>query len=305
MINLKTKTFAFSMGLLLLSNSLSLKASIFSDISLPDEEILEILEKGPDWLPKAYKTPIEQGVLLETDNLNKVVPGLSKEQVKFLLGTPTIMDIFHDNRWDYIFYKRDRDGITDPKRITIIFKNEKVGEIYNQDKLISRMGDDIRGDYENAPVLENSTQEVDTFQEIIIAKRLDYLSATRKNKLPVCIDDEFEDYLSQKTLFNADEETLEVRSDSQNQDEAGIFYASGNVEIERANDLIKSDKANFNADTGVLSADGNVKYLTEDLSLYASKGGYNSQNDTVSFQTLLIIFHLRKDLVEENLRIFS
>ena len=283
MINLKTTTFAFSMGLLLLSNSLSLKASIFSDISLPDEEILEILEKGPDWLPKAYKTPIEQGVLLETDNLNKVVPGLSKEQVKFLLGTPTIMDIFHDNRWDYIFYKRDKDGITDPKRITIIFKNEKVGEIYNQDKLISRMGDDIRGDYENAPVVENSTQEVDTFQEIIIAKRLDYLSATRKNKLPVCIDDEFEDYLSQKTLFNADEETLEVRSDTQNQDEAGIFYASGNVEIERANDLIKSDKANFNADTGVLSADGNVKYLTEDLSLYASKGGYNSQNDTVSF----------------------
>ena len=282
------------MGLLLLSNSLSLKASIFSDISLPDEEILEILEKGPDWLPKAYKTPIEQGVLLETENLNKVVPGLSKEQVKFLLGTPTIMDIFHDNRWDYIFYKRDRDGITDPKRITIIFKNEKVGEIYNQDKLISRMGDDIRGDYENAPVVENSTQEVDTFQEIIIAKRLDYLSATRKNKLPVCIDDEFEDYLSQKTLFNADEETLEVRSDSQNQDEAGIFYASGNVEIERANDLIKSDKANFNADTGVLSADGNVKYLTEDLSLYASKGGYNSQNDTVSFSNTTYNFPSQK-----------
>ena len=294
MINLKTKTFAFSMGLLLLSNSLSLKASIFSDISLPDEEILEILEKGPDWLPKAYKTPIEQGVLLETDNLNKVVPGLSKEQVKFLLGTPTIMDIFHDNRWDYIFYKRDRDGITDPKRITIIFKNEKVGEIYNQDKLISRMGDDIRGDYENAPVVENSTQEVDTFQEIIIAKRLDYLSATRKNRLPVCIDDEFEDYLSQKTLFNADEETLEVRSDTQNQDEAGIFYASGNVEIERANDLIKSDKANFNADTGVLSADGNVKYLTEDLSLYASKGGYNSQNDTVSFSNTTYNFPSQK-----------
>lgn len=294
MINLKTKTFAFSMGLLLLSNSLSLKASIFSDISLPDEEILEILEKGPDWLPKAYKTPIEQGVLLEKDNLDKVVPGLSKEQVKFLLGTPTIMDIFHDNRWDYIFYKRDKDGITDPKRITIIFKNEKVGEIYNQDKLISKMGDDIREDYENAPVVENSTQEVDTFQEIIIAKRLDYLSATRKNKLPVCIDDEFEDYLSQKTLFNADEETLEVRSDSQNQDEAGIFYASGNVEIERANDLIKSDKANFNADTGVLSADGNVKYLTEDLSLYASKGGYNSQNDTVSFSNTTYNFPSQK-----------
>ena len=80
----------------------------------------------------------------------------------------------------------------------------------------------------------------------------------------------------------------------QNQDEAGIFYASGNVEIERANDLIKSDEANFNADTGVLSADGNVKYLTEDLSLYASKGGYNSQNDTVSFSNTTYNFPSQK-----------
>ena len=49
------------------------------------------------------------------------------------------------------------------------------------------------------------------------------------------------------------------------------------------NDLIKADKAQFNADTGVLAAEGNVKYLTEDLSLYASKGGYNSEADTVNF----------------------
>ena len=141
---------------------------------------------------------------------------------------------------------------------------------------------------------ENIDKKDDAFQEIIIAKRKDYLSATKENKLPVCINDEFEDYLSQKTLYDADEDTLEVRSDSQNQDEAGIFYASGNVEIERANDLIKSDKANFNADTGVLTADGNVKYLTEDLSLYASKGGYNSNNDTVSFSNTTYNFPSQK-----------
>jgi LPS-assembly protein len=156
------------------------------------------------------------------------------------------------------------------------------------------MGADITSDYENAPVNKSIKEEINQYQEIVIARRTDYLSATKKNKLPVCIDDEFEDYLTQKTLFNADEDTLEVRSDTQNQDEAGIFYASGNVEIERANDLIKSDKANFNSDTGVLSADGNVKYLTEDLSLYASKGGYNSQNDTVSFAETTYNFPTQK-----------
>ena len=283
MTNQGVKTFIFTIAIMLSVNSMSVSGAIIPDISLPDRQVLELLESGPDWLPKPYKTPIEQGTLLEAENLNKVVPGLSKEQVKFLLGTPTIIDIFHNDRWDYIFYERDETGFTDPKRITVIFKNEKVGEVYNQDKLIKKMGADIVSDYEDAPIIRNIEQEVNQYQEIVIARRIDYLSATKKNKLPVCIDGEFEDYLTQKTLFNADEDTLEVRSDTQNQDEDGIFYASGNVEIERANDLIKSDKANFNSDTGVLSADGNVKYLTEDLSLYASKGGYNSQNDTVSF----------------------
>ena len=290
------KRLIHSVFILILFNSMYTHAAVTPDVSLPDEEILELIESGPDWLPKPYKTPIEQGMLLDIDNLNKVVPGLSKEQVRFLLGTPSIIDLFHVDRWDYLYYERTANGFTEPKRITVVFKNEKVGEIYNQDKLIKKMGSEIISDYTNAPTDENVkfVDEENVYQEIIIAKRTDYLSSIKKNKLPVCIDDEFEDYLSQKTLFDADEDTLEVRSDKQNQDEDGIFYASGNVEIERAADLVKSDKAVFNADTGVLAADGNVKYLTEDLSLYADKGGYNSQNDTVSFSTTKYKFPSQK-----------
>ena len=83
MTNLKKIVVELSVIVVLISNSSSLNAALFPDISLPDEELLEILETGPDWLPKPYKTPIEQGVLLETENLNKVIPGLSKEQVNF------------------------------------------------------------------------------------------------------------------------------------------------------------------------------------------------------------------------------
>ena len=290
------KRLIHSVFILTLFNSMYTYAAVTPDVSLPDEEILELIESGPDWLPKPYKTPIEQGMLLDIDNLNKVVPGLSKEQVRFLLGTPSIIDLFHVDRWDYLYYERTANGFTEPKRITVVFKNEKVGEVYNQDKLIKKMGSEIISDYTNAPTDENVkfVDEENVYQEIIIAKRTDYLSSVKKNKLPVCIDDEFEDYLSQKTLFDADEDTLEVRSDKQNQDEDGIFYALGNVEIERADDLVKSDKAVFNADTGVLAADGNVKYLTEDLSLYANKGGYNSQNDTVSFSTTKYKFPSQK-----------
>ena len=152
MTNKGVKNFTYAVAIMLSVNSISVNGGIIPDISLPDKQVLRLLESGPDWLPKPYKTPIEQGTLLEAENLNKVVPGLNKEQVKFLLGTPTIMDIFHDDRWDYIFYERNETGFTDPKRITIIFKNEKVGEVYNQNKLIKKMGADIVSDYENAPV---------------------------------------------------------------------------------------------------------------------------------------------------------
>ena len=270
-------------------------SAIVPEISLPDKEILDFLESGPSWIPKPYKTPMKQGNQITIENIDKLAPGLSKEQVKFLLGTPSIVDVFHENRWDYIYYDRKNGEFSKPQRLTIIFKNEKVGEIYDQYKLIKKMGSDINNSYEDAPILNSDDENsINSYQEIIIAKRENYLSSAIKNRLPVCINDEFEDYLSQKTLFNADSETLEVRSDSQNQDETGVFYATGNVEIERANDLIKSDEANFNADTGVLSAEGNVKYLTKDLSLYASEGGYNSQNDTVSFSNTTYNFPSQK-----------
>ncbi len=269
------------------------KSTVIPDVSLPDRELLDFLEEGPAWLPKPYKIPIEQGSKLDSENLQQLEPGLSKEQVKFLLGTPSIVDAFHENRWDYIYYDRDGANISRPQRITVIFKNEKVAEIYDQHKLVKKIGANLASEYKDAPINETIADD-DNYQEIVVAKREDYLSASLKNRLPVCIDDKFEDYLSQKTLFDADEDTLEVRSDSQNQDEDGVFYAEGNVEIERSTDLIKSDKAEYDAETGVLSAAGNVKYLTEDLSLYASEGGYNSQNDTVAFSDTTYNFPSQK-----------
>ena len=165
------KNFTFAIAIMLSVNSMSVSGAVVPDITLSDEQVLEFLESGPDWLPKPYKTPIQQGALLEVENLDKVVPGLSKEQVKFLLGTPAIIDIFHDDRWDYIFYERNETGFTDPKRITIIFKNEKVGEVYNQNKLIKKMGADITSDYENAPVNKSIKEEINQYQEIVIARK--------------------------------------------------------------------------------------------------------------------------------------
>ena len=104
----KTNNIVAAVILCIITNNVN--AAIIPNISIPDEEILDFLESGPDWFPKPYKTPIKQGVLIDDKNLKKLTPGLDKEQVMFLLGTPTIIDTFHTERWDYIYYDRD-DGV--------------------------------------------------------------------------------------------------------------------------------------------------------------------------------------------------
>ena len=152
-------------------------ASIIPNVSLPDREILDFLESGPSWLPKPYKTPINQGTLIENENLQQLIPGLSKKQVEFLLGTPAIIDSFHSNRWDYVYYDRIDGKLSKPKRLVVIFKNEKVSEIYDQHKLVNKMGLDMPNGFADAPILEkDGNQSEMLYQEIVIARREDFLS---------------------------------------------------------------------------------------------------------------------------------
>ena len=265
-------------------------ADLLSSFELPEKPLLEFLENGPSWMPKPYKIPFDQGHLIEKNKIEQLKTGLTKEQVIFLLGTPSITDVFHQDRWDYVYLNRIKGKFSEPKTLTIFFANEIVREIYSQDVLIAKIDKEL--DLESLDTTPSRTADASEIveTEIIISRREDFLTARVDQNLPVCIDDEFESYQNQKTLVQADDDALEVRSDEQNQDEDGIFFASGNVEIERANDLVKSDRAQFNADTGVLQTEGNVKYLTEDLTLYAEEGGYNSQNDTVSFSDTTYYF---------------
>ena len=293
-INKTYKVAIFAVLICMLPAAKADLADLLPDISMPDismpdmpDGIIDFIETGPEWLPKPYKLPMNQGSLLSQENLERVKPGLTREQVEFLLGSPSISDAFHADRWDYVYYDRVNGKYSKPKRIVIIFKNERVAALYDQFKLISKLGSEQSGEnFVNAPIIENTPSEKNiNYQEIVVARREDYLSLKKANALPVCLDEEYETYIAQKTLFDADEETLEIRSDQQSQDEDGIFYASGNVQIERANDIVKSDNAKFNGDTGVLTSENNVRYLTEDLTLYADKGGYNSQANTINFSS--------------------
>ena len=74
-----------------------------------------------------YKQPIYQGNLLEKANVDQLQTGMSKQQVTLLLGTPSIDDPFHHDRWDYTATQRtNRRGTTEQKNLTVWFENDAV-----------------------------------------------------------------------------------------------------------------------------------------------------------------------------------
>ena len=76
-----------------------------------------------------YKIDIQQGNALEPDKVNELEIGMTKEQVKFLLGTPLVTDIFHPDRWDYIYYLIPGYGERERRHLTLFFENNNVSEI--------------------------------------------------------------------------------------------------------------------------------------------------------------------------------
>lgn len=77
-----------------------------------------------------------QGNLIEDKYLDQVEVGMTRNQVRFLLGTPMIDDPFHENRWDYVYYLTiGRDKAFIKKWVSILFVNNKVSNIDRDLKL--------------------------------------------------------------------------------------------------------------------------------------------------------------------------
>jgi outer membrane protein assembly factor BamE len=76
-----------------------------------------------------YKLDIRQGNYVTKEMREQLKIGMSRVQVKFLLGTPLIKDIFHANRWDYV-YRLEHDGkVVEKQRLTLFFDNDNLARI--------------------------------------------------------------------------------------------------------------------------------------------------------------------------------
>ncbi|MBE8190227.1 MAG: outer membrane protein assembly factor BamE [Candidatus Thioglobus sp.] len=79
--------------------------------------------------PILYKDDVNQGSILERFKVNQIKVGMSKEQVKNLIGSPSIIDPFHNNQWDYINHSTLHKKADISYKLTLIFKNNNLIKI--------------------------------------------------------------------------------------------------------------------------------------------------------------------------------
>lgn len=76
-------------------------------------------------LVKEYRIDVQQGNVLTQEMVAQLRPGLSMDQVRFILGTPVLVDMFHANRWDYFFWlKKGRTGEVETRRFSAFFDSD-------------------------------------------------------------------------------------------------------------------------------------------------------------------------------------
>jgi len=77
-------------------------------------------------LPFVYKMTVQQGNIVTEEMVDRLEPGMTKSQVRFLLGTPMLMDLFHTDRWDYTYTIRRGHNDMEVKRLTLVFENDAL-----------------------------------------------------------------------------------------------------------------------------------------------------------------------------------
>jgi outer membrane protein assembly factor BamE len=77
-----------------------------------------------------YRINIQQGNFLNQSAVDTVKEGMTRSQVRYLLGTPMVADSFNKDRWDYIYYlKKGRSRHVDSRRVTVYFDGDKVARL--------------------------------------------------------------------------------------------------------------------------------------------------------------------------------
>lgn len=85
----------------------------------------------PFWLPKAHKIDIQQGNLISKEVVDALQTGMTRDEVKSLLGDPVLDNGLNADRWDYLYTRGEAGEHVNAESLTVIFENDIVAKIEN------------------------------------------------------------------------------------------------------------------------------------------------------------------------------
>jgi outer membrane protein assembly factor BamE len=91
--------------------------------------ITEIVPNALDRTSLIYRPEVQQGNVLSQEQVDALKPGMTKRQVRFLLGTPMLTDVFHANRWDYTFTFGIGSQPTEIRHVAVHFEDDRLVRI--------------------------------------------------------------------------------------------------------------------------------------------------------------------------------
>jgi outer membrane protein assembly factor BamE len=110
-----------------------------------------------------YKQDIQQGNVLDADDVAELSEGMTKRQVQVLLGSPSVQSPFHADRWDYMNSYARRGGRPEKRVLTLHFENNRLvameGNYLDEDDVARRALEELQ-EPEDTPI-----QDLDTLQQ--------------------------------------------------------------------------------------------------------------------------------------------
>jgi outer membrane protein assembly factor BamE len=79
--------------------------------------------------PGVYKIDVEQGNLVDQEMVDQLQPGMSRRQVRFILGTPLVEDTFNPSRWDYPYLIHNGNNVIRKAQMTVHFDGDKLVDV--------------------------------------------------------------------------------------------------------------------------------------------------------------------------------
>ena len=89
--------------------------------------LILLLITGCSSMPSVlYKIDVQQGNIITQEMVDKLKPGMSKSQVRFILGAALIDDVFHKDRWDYVYRLVQHGNLVEEYKLTAFFEDDKL-----------------------------------------------------------------------------------------------------------------------------------------------------------------------------------